>query len=131
MKWFKRISGLVISLFFLRLGVLSLLHERSVGYAFSRSFQDTYEVIGWKAYVMGVGWIGAALAVFSLFCLGEKLEKNGWDMVGVSVGGLIFGVCLCVVAVVVVINYGIAQCPLTRRSRRTCLRQAAERGRYV
>ncbi len=105
MVWTKRYIGFFFAVLVARIGILSLLNEQSFGYGIGRGgFDTTYTVYGWKAYVMGIGWLGAAVSIFSYFCLGEKLEKQKWNQVGASFGLIIFGLCLCLVATVTVIN---------------------------
>lgn len=105
MNWIKFTIGILFSYLFGYLGYLSLKNGKSIAIGVYRYGGDTsYDLIGWKAYVMGIGWLGAALCVFSLCCLGRKLEKEKWHRVGGSLGAIIFGFCLCTVATVAVIN---------------------------
>jgi len=101
MKWAKRLAGLVFSILILRLGVLSIINEESMVLG---SSGGSYQVSGWMAIVMGAGWIGLGVCVFSFCCLGEKLERGKWHMVGGKLGLTFFGVCLCVVAAAAVAN---------------------------
>ena len=105
MKWIKISIGGLFTYLFGYLGYLSLQSGESIAVGLSRFRSSSeYDLIGWKAYVMGIGWLGAALCVFSLCCLGGKLEKEKWHRVGGSFGALVFGICLCIVATVSVIN---------------------------
>ena len=102
MKWVKITIGILFTYLFVYIGYLSLRNGKSI--AITLGSPDSYDLTGWKAYVMGIGWLGAALCTFSLCCLGKKLERANWNRVGGSFGAVIFGACLCVVATVTVIN---------------------------